>query len=377
MNDTFSPSETNIFISYRRTGGLEHARIIYLDLVRHGYTNIFFDYEALREGSFDSQIETAIRACKDFLVILSPLSMDRCYLTDDWVAQEIRYALKYSKPIIPVCINTSGFNWPLNFPSDLKRICTIQRHCLLTNEYFADSMRKLARGRLQSKPKSTAINKSGISISLNIDPVPMPEIRNKLDEWGGCRLASITDRGQGVIVKGANTVYHTDKIPSGMKNVFMKLTGQRNVYIAEVCITEYYWFVIYKDTSWHGKGYVPNRFKKDLNHLFEQNSFIKSVTMNDAGEYIAVSNTDTIITRYKDQELVRSVHRGRLLSSQITNGSALLCFERGLEGYNIPIETKKKLEETFNDGCTGYNVIRYTDGGLYLMANDDSYICYM
>lgn len=375
MIDTFSPSETNIFISYRRIGGLEHARIIYLDLVRHNYTNIFFDYESLRDGAFDSHIETAIRACKDFLLILSPLSMDRCYLTDDWVAQEIRYALKYSKPIIPICIDTSGFNWPLNFPSDLKRICTIQRHCLLTNEYFADSMRKLAYGRLQTRPKG--IKKGSVKISFEAEPEPMSEIRMKLKEWGGCRLASITDQGRAVIVKGANTVFYTDKIPDGMKKVFSRLSESSNVYIAEVCVTEYYWFVIYKDKAWHGKGYVPERFKKDLNYLFEQNSFIKSISMNDAGEYIVVSNTDTIITRYKDQELVRSVSNGRLLSAQITNDGVLLCFERGIVGDSIPEDVNTKLSEIFNDKNMNYNVIKFTDGGLYLFANDDSFSCYM
>lgn len=375
MINTFSPSETNIFISYRRMGGLEHARIIYLDLIRHGYTNIFFDYESLRDGAFDSQIEIAIRACKDFLVILSPLSMDRCYLTDDWVAQEIRYALKYSKPIIPVCINTSGFNWPLNFPSDLKRICTIQRHCLLTNEYFADSMRKLAHNRLQTKPKG--IRKGSVKIFFEAESTPMPEIRLKLKEWGGCRLASITDRGKAVIVSGTNKVFYTDKIPEGMKKVLSKLSEVNNVYIAEVCVTEYYWFVIYKDTSWHGKGYVPERFKKDLNYLFGKNSFIKSITMNDAGEYIVISNTDTIITRYKDQELVRSAKNGRLLSSQITNDGVLLCFENGIIGTSIPEEVNMKLTEIFKDKNVNYNVIKFTDAGLYLFANDNSFSCYM
>lgn len=375
MIDTFSPSETNIFISYRRTGGLEHARIIYLDLIRHGYTNIFFDYESLRDGTFDSQIEIAIRACKDFLVILSPLSMDRCYLSDDWVAQEIRYALKYSKPIIPVCINSSGFNWPLNFPSDLKRICTIQRHCLLTNEYFADSMRKLAQGRLQTRPKG--ILKGSVKITFEAESIPMPEIRLKLKEWGGCRLASVTDQGKAVIVNGANNVFYTDKIPEGMKRVLSKLSEAINVYIAEVCVTEYYWFVIYKDISWHGKGYVPERFKKDLNYLFKKNSFIKSISMNDAGEYIVVSNTDIIITRYKDQELVRSVQNGRLLTTQVTNDGVLLCFERGIVGDSIPEGVNSKLSEVFKNKNENYSIIKFTDSGLYLFANEDSYSCYM
>ena len=214
----FPPAETKIFISYRRVDGLEYARNIYLALKSHGYFNIFFDYNSLRDGAFDSQIEIAIRSCEDFILILSPQSMARCYKADDWVAHELRLAIKYSCKIIPVCINTSGFNWPLNFPSDLKRICTIQRHCMLTNEYFTDSMRMLARFRLRTKPAKTMIWEN-VDITTKVVSKALPLLRNTIQKWGTCRLASFTDRGQGVVVRGAKDFEYTNNIPDGMKKL--------------------------------------------------------------------------------------------------------------------------------------------------------------
>ena len=383
MLNTFPPSETNIFISYRRADGLEHARIIYLDLRNHGYSNIFFDYNALRDGAFDIQIEIAIRSCTDFILILSPQSMNRCYITDDWVAHELRLAIKYQKKIIPVCINTPGFNWPNNFPSDLKRICTIQRHCMRTDEYFADSMRMLARFRLQTRPKQfkpdpiPPIPRGDIDIKTKSISKPLPLIRETIKKWGICRLASFTDKGQGIVIRGHNEFVYTPNIPDGMKRVLESLKENPYAYIAEIGITEYYWFVIYKDSSWHGKGYVPDRFKKDLNYLFQTNVLIRSITMNDNGDYIVVTNKNHIATRYKDQEMIRNAGCGRILSAHITNDGALMQFERGFKGYCVPTEINSKLEEITKELESNLQLMRFTDGGLYLFANEDYYNIYM
>lgn len=377
MLNTFPPSETNIFISYRRADGLEHARIIYLVLSNHGYSNIFFDYNSLRDGAFDIQIEQAIRSCTDFILILSPQSMNRCYITDDWVAHELRLAFKYQKTVIPVCINTPGFNWPNNFPSDLKRICTIQRHCMRTDEYFADSMRMLAKFRLQTRPKLDKPDPDDIDIKTKSTSKPLPLIRETIKKWGTCRLASFTDKGQGIVIRGHNEFVYTPNIPDGMKRVLGSLKQNPYAYIAEIGITEYYWFVIYKDSSWHGKGYVPDRFKKDLNYLFQINALIRSIAMNDKGDYIVVTNKKHIATRYKDQELIRKAESGRILSAHITNDGALISFEKGIKGYSVPTEINNKLVEIIKETETSPQLMRFTDGGLYLFANEDYYNTFM
>ena len=252
-----------------------------------------------------------------------------------------------------------------------------------TDEYFADSMRMLARFRLQTRPKlmdptpAPPIHRRDIDIKTKNTSKPLPLIRDTIKQWGTCRLASFTDKGQGVIVKGHNEFVYTQNIPEGMKRVLESLKENPYAYIAEIGITEYYWFVIYKDSIWHGKGYVPDRFKKDLNYLFQTNMLIQSISMNDDGDYIVVTNKKHIATRYKDQELIRNAGRGKILSAHITNDGALMSFERGIKGYCVPNEIIEKLEAIAKETETSLQLIRFTDGGLYLFANEDYYSTFM
>lgn len=144
--DNYIPQKVDydIFISYRKDGGRNIARSIKQQLQLSGYNNIFFDYNSIRDGFFDTQILDAIYSCKDFLLLLTPESMDRCAKEGDWVAREIRTALKYNCKIIPMAVQ-SNFLWPSNFPKDLCKIKNIQQHLLLVNEYFEDSVERLSK----------------------------------------------------------------------------------------------------------------------------------------------------------------------------------------------------------------------------------------
>lgn len=94
-------SVCDVFISYRREGGLELARLIYLDLKCRGY-NVFFDYNSLRSGRFDEKILTAIETCKCFVSVLTPGALERCAEEGDWVKKEIDYAFSKGKLIKPI-----------------------------------------------------------------------------------------------------------------------------------------------------------------------------------------------------------------------------------------------------------------------------------
>ena len=151
--DNYVPQKNdyNIFISYCRIGGIECARTIQLKLENLGFSNIFFDYSSLRDGLINTQIIDAIYSCNDFLLILSPDSMNKCKDKGDWVASEIRTAIKYDRKIIPITMGEM-FEWPEDFPSDLNQIKNIQRHKLLFDEYFDESILRLSK-RLNSIPK--------------------------------------------------------------------------------------------------------------------------------------------------------------------------------------------------------------------------------
>ena len=98
---------------------------------------------------------------------------------------------------------------------------------------------------------------------------------------------------------------------------------------------------------------------------------------DDNGDYIVVTNNSHIATRYKDQELIRNAKKGRIISAHITNDGALINFERGTLGYCVPTDIIKKLNKIVTDNEISPKLIRYTDGGLYLFADEDSYCTYM
>lgn len=141
----YSPQviDTDIFISYRRVDGRDYARSIMQALKIVGYPKVFFDYNSLRDGVFNTQILDAIYSCKDFILVISPLALKNCAKDGDWVTKEIKAAIKYDKHIIPVVIEDTFIGWPSDFPKELDTIKDIQFHKLMTDEYFEDSIEKL------------------------------------------------------------------------------------------------------------------------------------------------------------------------------------------------------------------------------------------
>lgn len=108
-----------IFISYRREGGDVTAKLICEALKNRGFT-VFYDYDSLHGGFFDSRILKAIEECNDFVLVLPPNSLDRCVNEDDWVRLEIRHALEHGKNIIPVLL--PGFSFPAKLPNDIAEV---------------------------------------------------------------------------------------------------------------------------------------------------------------------------------------------------------------------------------------------------------------
>ncbi len=113
----------DVFISYRREGGLDYSSRLYEKLTTSGYT-VFFDLEGLKAGRFDSQIYKRIERSDNFVLILSPHSLDRCEKEDDWVRLEIEKALELKKNI--VLIFMQGFQFPNNLPDSLECIKNFQ-----------------------------------------------------------------------------------------------------------------------------------------------------------------------------------------------------------------------------------------------------------
>ena len=101
----------DIFISYRRVGGAQYARILQLMLIQRGY-KVFLDYDELTDGVFGDHIKAAIKEAPVFMLVLSERSMERCVNDDDWVRQEILLAIQEGNHIIPVNPDNSFDGFP-------------------------------------------------------------------------------------------------------------------------------------------------------------------------------------------------------------------------------------------------------------------------
>jgi outer membrane protein OmpA-like peptidoglycan-associated protein len=113
----------DIFISYRREGGFETAKHL-CDLLKLDGYSVSFDIDTLRNGDFDVELLKRIDECTDFIIILNKGVFDRCFETDkreDWLRNELAYALKQKKNIITIRLGEfTGF--PNNLPNDIAKI---------------------------------------------------------------------------------------------------------------------------------------------------------------------------------------------------------------------------------------------------------------
>ena len=109
----------DVFISYRRDGAESLAQLLYSRLKDDGYS-VFLDVESLRSGRFNEAIYDQIDTCNDFLLLLPPKGLDRCYDQNDWVRLEVERAIEKKKNIIPVFMR--NFEFPAFLPGALSNL---------------------------------------------------------------------------------------------------------------------------------------------------------------------------------------------------------------------------------------------------------------
>lgn len=142
----------DIFISYRRNGGYQTAKHLYDLLSRDGY-RVSFDIDTLRNGDFDTELLKRIDECTDFILILNEGAFDRTLDPQfdprkDWLRNELAYALKRGKNIVPVML--SGFTeFPDNLPADVARVQR-KNGPKYDQYYFDDFYRRLKTAFLET-----------------------------------------------------------------------------------------------------------------------------------------------------------------------------------------------------------------------------------
>lgn len=140
----------DIFISYRRTF-FKTANLVATRLKNAGF-KVFIDTEEMHSGKFDTQLYRHIENCKDFVLILSPGSLDRCNDENDWVRHEIMHALTCKKNIIPLLID--GFEWPAQMPKGMHDLNMYQSMQIADRpEQYSWAIDQLSSRYLASKAK--------------------------------------------------------------------------------------------------------------------------------------------------------------------------------------------------------------------------------
>ena len=162
----------DVFISYRREGGKNIARLLKTELGLRGY-HAFLDFDELKDGRFDKRIMDAIDAAPVFMFILSDHALDRCVDENDWVRKEIEYAMATERHIIPINPDKSFSDFPEYVPKNLKDGLGVHQFSqLLLDDLFNQTMDKLVAERLEpvvGKRNRYQMSTTGATIHLNTD----------------------------------------------------------------------------------------------------------------------------------------------------------------------------------------------------------------
>src|SRR6478752_10826127 len=135
--------EKTVFISYRRTNA-PWALAIYQNLTNNGY-DVFFDFNGVASGDFESVILGNIKARAHFIVLLTPSALERCGEPGDWLRREIETALDTRRNIVPLMLEGFDFNSPAIAKQLTGKLALLQRYAALSvpAEFFAEAMERL------------------------------------------------------------------------------------------------------------------------------------------------------------------------------------------------------------------------------------------
>ena len=150
--------DDGVFISYRRDGGADKARIFAEFLEGQGF-KVFLDVDSLAAGHFNTQLLNHIEQRASFLLVCSPGCLDRCAEPGDWIRAELAHAIKLGKNIVPVVMH--GFEWP-NPEQLAEEIREVQLHNAFSYnfEHWKSSRKNFAsRFRVGLEAKQTPVQR--------------------------------------------------------------------------------------------------------------------------------------------------------------------------------------------------------------------------
>ena len=131
----------NVFISYRRDGGAETARLLRYELKDRDF-RVFLDVEDLPAGQFDEYLLKAVADSNNLLLIVSKNAFEGCHSEEDWLRKEIRQAISFNKNIVPLVKEDATPPRVDALPADIKGIARL--NCVkYSHDYYSGTIQKL------------------------------------------------------------------------------------------------------------------------------------------------------------------------------------------------------------------------------------------
>src|SRR6478609_5663870 len=157
--------EKTVFISYRRTNA-PWALAIYQNLNNNGY-DVFFDFNGVASGDFESVILGNIKARAHFIVLLTPSALERCGEPGDWLRREIEEALEIKRNIVPLMLEGFDFGTPAIANQLTGKLAALKRYNALDvpASYFMAAMERL-REKFLNIPLEGVLHPASASAEL-------------------------------------------------------------------------------------------------------------------------------------------------------------------------------------------------------------------
>jgi tetratricopeptide (TPR) repeat protein len=154
--------EKTVFLCYRRTN-IPWALAIFQNLTQHGY-DVFFDYNGIASGDFESVILGNITARAHFLVLLTPSALERCDDPQDWLRREIEAALDNQRNIIPLMLEGFDFGTPKIATQLMGKLARLRHYNGLNipPDYFLEAMGRL-RDKYLNVPLAAVLHPASLS----------------------------------------------------------------------------------------------------------------------------------------------------------------------------------------------------------------------
>ena len=158
--------EKTVFIAYRRTNA-PWALAIFNNLSNNGY-DVFFDFNGIASGDFESVILGNIKARAHFLVLLTPSALERANQPGDWLRREIETALDSKRNIVSLMLEGFDFGTPAIANQLTGKLATLKHYEALgvPADYFMEAMERLRQKYLNVSldavlhPLSTSVQRA-------------------------------------------------------------------------------------------------------------------------------------------------------------------------------------------------------------------------